>query len=66
MMLNHESSYIDTVSKMEHFVQSFFSRLIPKLEFEGEDREYIFKTMDEINKKTAMVSENAAKGNLSR
>lgn len=66
MMLNHESSYIDTVSKMEHFVQSFFSRLIPKLEFEGEDREYIFKTMDEINKKTAMISENAAKENSSQ
>jgi len=65
-MLNHESSYIDTVSKMEHFVQSFFSRLIPKLEFEGEDRGFLYKTMDEINKKTAMISENAAKENSSQ
>ena len=61
MMLNHESNYIDEVSKMEHFVQSFFSRLIPKLEFEGEDREYIYKTINEINKKTARIQENLNK-----
>jgi len=55
MMLNHESNYVDEVSKMEHFVQGFFSRLIPKLEFEGEDREYVYKMINEINKKSAAV-----------
>jgi hypothetical protein len=58
MMLNHESDYIDEVSKMEHFVQSFFTRLIPKLEFEGDDRECIYKTINEINTKTARIEEN--------
>ena len=58
MMLNHESDYIDEVSKMEHFVQSFFTRLIPKLEFEGDDRESIYKTINEINTKTARIEEN--------
>jgi len=60
MMLNHESNYIDTVSKMEHFVQSFFSRLIPKLEFDGEDKEYLYKTINEINKKTERIGEGFA------
>ena len=60
MMLNHESIYIDQVSRMEHFVQSFFSRLIPKLDFEGEDREYLYKTINEINKKTPALKENTA------
>jgi len=61
MMLNHESDYIDEVSKMEHFVQGFFSRLIPKLEFEGEDREYVYKAINEINKKTARMEENSSR-----
>lgn len=60
MMLNHESTYIDQVSRMEHFVQSFFSRLIPKLDFEGEDREYLYKTINEINKKISVPGENGA------
>ena len=60
MMLNHESIYLDQVSRMEHFVQSFFSRLIPKLDFEGEDREYLYKTINDINKKTPASKENTA------
>jgi PAS domain S-box-containing protein len=60
MMLNHESNYVDEVSRMEHFVQGFFSRLIPKLEFEGEDREYVYKMINEINKKSASGGEARA------
>jgi hypothetical protein len=60
MMLNHESNYIDQVSRMEHFVQGFFSRLMPRLEFEGQDREYVFKAIHEINKKSERIAEAAA------
>jgi hypothetical protein len=60
MMLNHESNYVDQVSKMEHFVQGFFSRLLPRLEFEGEDREYVFKAIHEINKKSTRIADAAA------
>jgi nitrogen-specific signal transduction histidine kinase len=59
MMLNHESNYIDQVSRMEHFVQGFFSRLMPRLDFEGQDREYVFKTIHEINKKSERIAEAA-------
>lgn len=51
MLLIHESKYIDQVSRMEHFVQSFFSRLVPRLEFAGVDKEYVDKAMEEINRK---------------
>lgn len=59
MILNHESNYVDQVSRMEHFVQGFFSRLMPRLEFEGQDREYVFKTIHEINKKSVRIVEAA-------
>jgi PAS domain S-box-containing protein len=51
MLLNHESKYVDEVSKMEHFVQSFFSRLVPRLGFEGTDLECVRKAINEINRK---------------
>lgn len=51
MYLNHESEYVDQVSRMEHFVQNFFSRLTPRLSFEGEDLNFIFKAINEINAK---------------
>ena len=51
MLLNHESEYVDQVSRMEHFVQNFFSRLTPRLGFEGEDLTFIYKAINEINEK---------------
>lgn len=51
MMLVHESKYIDEVTKMEHFVQGFFSRLVPKLDFRGEDKECVSRAISEINRK---------------
>ncbi|MCE5255734.1 MAG: PAS domain-containing protein [Spirochaetaceae bacterium] len=62
MYLNHESEYVDQVSRMEHFVQNFFSRLIPRLGFEGEDREFIFKAIDEINVKIPKNGKNGQVG----
>lgn len=61
MMLNHESNYIDQVSRMEHFVQGFFSRLMPRLAFDGQDREYVFKTIHEINKKSERIAQAEAR-----
>lgn len=51
MLLSHESKYVAEVSRMEHFVQSFFSRLVPRLDFEGDDREFVYKAINEINKR---------------
>jgi len=51
MLLNHESEYVDQVSRMEHFVQNFFSRLTPRLGFEGEDLTFIYKAINEISEK---------------
>jgi PAS domain S-box-containing protein len=56
MMLNRESDYVDEVSKMEHFVQGFFSRLVPKLDLDGDDKAYIYKAMHEIDLKTSRPS----------
>jgi hypothetical protein len=36
---------------MEHFVKPFFSRLVPKIDFSGQDLHYVMKAMDEISAK---------------
>ncbi|HCX97362.1 MAG TPA: histidine kinase [Spirochaetaceae bacterium] len=51
MMMDHVSRYEQEVSRMEHFVKPFFSRLVPKIDFSGQDLHYVMKAMDEISAK---------------
>lgn len=51
MMMDHVSRYEQEVSRMEHFVKPFFSRLVPKIDFSGEDLHYVMKAIDEISAK---------------
>jgi anti-sigma regulatory factor (Ser/Thr protein kinase)/ribosomal protein S18 acetylase RimI-like enzyme len=51
MMMDHVSRYEQEVSRMEHFVKPFFSRLLPKIDFTGQDLHYVMKAMDEISAK---------------
>ena len=51
MMMDHVSKYEQEVSRMEHFVKPFFSRLIPKIDFSGEDMHYVAKAIEEIKAK---------------
>lgn len=60
MMMDHESTYERKASRMEHFVKPFFSRLIPRIEFEGEDREVVMSVVEEISSKFPRDAEGAA------
>ncbi len=51
MMMDHVSKYEQEVSRMEHFVKPFFSRLIPKIDFSGEDLHYVMRAINEIKAK---------------
>ncbi|MFZ2636316.1 MAG: GNAT family N-acetyltransferase [Rectinemataceae bacterium] len=51
MMMDHESDYERKASRMEHFVKPFFSRLIPRIDFKGEDRDLIMSVVDGIKAK---------------
>jgi two-component system NtrC family sensor kinase len=51
MMMDHVSKYESEVSRMEHFVKPFFSRLVPKIDFSGEDMHYVMKAINEIRAK---------------
>jgi two-component system NtrC family sensor kinase len=56
MMMDHVSKYEQEVSRMEHFVKPFFSRLVPKIDFSGEDMHYVMKAIDEISAKFSKQS----------
>jgi hypothetical protein len=56
MMMDHVSKYEQEVSRMEHFVTPFFSRLVPKIDFSGEDMHYVMKAIDEISAKFSKQS----------
>ncbi|MCX7027316.1 MAG: GNAT family N-acetyltransferase [Spirochaetes bacterium] len=58
MMMDHDSEYETQTSRMEHFVKPFFSRLVPKIDFRGEDREYLMKIVDSIKAKFPTEKEN--------
>ncbi len=58
MMMDHASKYEQEVSRMEHFVKPFFSRLIPKIDFSGEDLHYVMKAIDAISAKFPKESAN--------
>lgn len=51
MMMDHTSQYETEASRMEHFVKPFFSRLIPKIDFTGEDREHVMRVINAIKAK---------------
>jgi len=51
MMMDYVSKYEKEVSRMEHFVKPFFSRLVPKIDFSGEDLHYVMKAINEIKAK---------------
>jgi signal transduction histidine kinase/ribosomal protein S18 acetylase RimI-like enzyme len=51
MMMDHASEYETKTSRMEHFVKPFFSRLVPKIDFKGEDREHVMRIVDSIKAK---------------
>ncbi|HEY9054183.1 MAG TPA: GNAT family N-acetyltransferase, partial [Rectinemataceae bacterium] len=51
MMMDHDSQYETQASRMEHFVKPFFSRLVPKIDFKGEDREHLMRVVDSIRAK---------------
>ena len=51
MMMDHDSEYETQTSRMEHFVKPFFSRLVPKIDFRGEDREHLMRIVDSIKAK---------------
>jgi len=51
MMMDHTSQYETEASRMEHFVKPFFSRLVPKIDFTGEDREHVMRVINAIKAK---------------
>ncbi|TXT49833.1 MAG: multi-sensor signal transduction histidine kinase [Spirochaetes bacterium] len=51
MMMDHPSGYETQASRMEHFVKPFFSRLIPKIDLKGEEREALMSVVDAIRAK---------------
>jgi len=51
MMMDHVSKYEQEVSRMDHFVRPFFSRLMPKIDFSGEDLHYVMKAIEAIRAK---------------
>ena len=51
MMMDHASEYETQTSRMEHFVKPFFSRLVPKIDFKGEDMEHLMRVVENIKAK---------------
>jgi two-component system NtrC family sensor kinase len=51
MMIDHPSGYETQASRMEHFVKPFFSRLIPKIDLKGEERELLMGIVEKIKEK---------------
>jgi len=51
MMMDHASEYETQTSRMEHFVKPFFSRLVPKIDFKGDDREHLMRVVENIKAK---------------
>jgi PAS domain S-box-containing protein len=51
MMIDHESKYEREISRMEHFVKPFFSRLVSKIDFHDKDLEVVMRVINDIKAK---------------
>ncbi len=57
MMMDHQSEYESKATRMEHFVKPFFSRLQPRIDFRGHDREMVQSVINRISRNFARETE---------
>jgi PAS domain S-box-containing protein len=59
MMMDHQSEYESKATRMEHFVKPFFSRLLPRIDFRGHDREMVLSVINGISRNFAKDNDDS-------